>query len=128
LTASLLKPPLGNKKIRKIPRSFILTQNRTGIWGKVRFKQELNAAERRYKAERGRLEARLEKEVQKSAETAAYMKRVQVPPDISPVFWTVAQGKDLNSRGVYPSWEVCRQHIHGISNSVFDEFKTEHEA
>jgi hypothetical protein len=56
------------------------------------------------------------------------MKKVQVPPEMAPVFWEVAQGKDLNSRGVYPNREACWPCIHGIRNSFFDEFKMEHEA
>jgi hypothetical protein len=68
--------------------------------GGVFFKEELNASERCYTVESGRSEARLEHEAQKAVATAAYMKKVQDPPEIAPVFWAVDQGKDLKSRGV----------------------------
>jgi hypothetical protein len=55
--------------------------------------------------------------------TSAYVKKVEDTPDIVPVVWDVAQGKDIKIRGVFPSWETCRQHI----NLVFDYCKMEHE-
>jgi hypothetical protein len=95
---------------------------------KMRFKEELNAAEIRYNADRARLEARLEREVQKVAKSTASMTKVQSPLDSAPVLWAVAKGRTLDSRGVYPSWEVCHPRVHGVHNSVFDEFNTEHDA
>jgi hypothetical protein len=95
---------------------------------KLCFKEELNAAERRYNADCSRLEARLEREVQKVAQATAYTTKVQSPLDSAPVFWDVAKGRTLDSRGVYPSWEVCRPRVHGVHNSVFDEFNTERDA
>jgi hypothetical protein len=43
------------------------------------------------------------------------------------VFWVVAKVRTLDSRGVYPSWEVCHPRVHGVHNSVIGEFNTEHD-
>jgi hypothetical protein len=68
------------------------------------------------------------KEVHRAAAATAYLNKIKASPDIATVFWDVAQGNDLISRGVYSSWEIFRPHIHGVRNSVFDEFKMEHDA
>jgi hypothetical protein len=94
---------------------------------KLHFKEELNAAERRYNADSSHLEARLEWDLQKVAKATAYTTKVQVPVDSTPVFWAVTKGNTLDNRGVYHSWEVFCHRVHGVHNSVFDEFNTEHD-